>query len=44
MKVIEWDGTVWSGTRSQFLHDKIDFEILIQASFNEQDRDLLNLA
>ncbi len=26
------------------LKDKMDFEILPQASFNEQDRDFLNLA
>jgi len=26
------------------LQDKMDFEILAQASFNEQDRDFLNLA
>jgi hypothetical protein len=27
---------VWSGSRSQFLRDEMDFEILIQASFNER--------
>ncbi len=27
--------TVWSGTRSWFLREEMDFEILIQAAFNE---------
>jgi hypothetical protein len=30
---------VQSGTISQVLLDEMDFEILIQASFNERDRD-----
>jgi hypothetical protein len=44
MKAIKQEGRVQSGTRSWFLRDKINFEILIQASFNERDRDFLNLA
>ena len=39
--------TRWNGTehmRYQFLRDEMDFEILVQASFNERDQDFLNLA
>ncbi len=30
-----------SSTRSWFLRDKMDFEILVQALFNERDQDCL---
>jgi hypothetical protein len=41
MKAIKQDGTVWSGMRSLFLEDEMDFEIVFQASFNERDLDFL---
>ncbi len=34
-KAIKRDRAVWSGTRSWFLREEMDFEILIQAAFNE---------
>jgi len=44
MKAIKQEGTVDSGSRSQFLKDRMDFEILVQVSFNERDQYFLNLA
>ncbi len=44
MKAIKWNGTVPSGMRSMILRDEMDFEILVQASFNERGSDFLNWA
>jgi hypothetical protein len=44
MKTIKQEEAIWSSTRSQFLQDEMDFEILISAVFNEQDQDYFNLA
>jgi hypothetical protein len=41
MKAIKQDETVWGSSRSQFLQDEMDLEILIQALLNEQDQDFL---
>jgi hypothetical protein len=38
-KTIKWEYTVLSCRRCRFLWDEVDFEILIEALFDEQDQD-----